>query len=103
MDLSQEIWTSQLDTDNNAIIIDVRTEDECEDGIIANAINIDIFKGQGFIDEIENLDKTKSYYVYCKAGSRSAQACAVMNNLGFEKTYNLIGGFMNWEGETGTL
>ena len=99
MDLAQETWILQLTEDTNAVIIDVRTEDECEEGIIPNAINIDIFKGQGFIDEIETLDKSKNYYVYCKAGSRSAQACAVMNQLGFESTYNLTGGFMNWKGE----
>lgn len=99
MDLAQETWILQLTEDTNAVIIDVRTEDECEEGIIPNAINIDIFKGQGFIDEIEMLDKSKNYYVYCKAGSRSAQACAVMNQLGFESTYNLTGGFMNWKGD----
>ena len=99
MDLAQDTWILQLTEDTNAVIIDVRTEDECEEGIIPNAINIDIFKGQGFIDEIETLDKSKNYYVYCKAGSRSAQACAVMNQLGFESTYNLTGGFMNWKGE----
>ena len=99
MDLAQETWNLQLTEDTNAVIIDVRTEDECEEGIIPNAINIDIFKGQGFVDEIETLDRSKNYYVYCKAGSRSAQACAVMNQLGFESTYNLTGGFMNWKGE----
>ena len=99
MDLAQETWNLQLTNDTDAVIIDVRTEDECEEGIIPNAINIDIFKGQGFIDEIETLDKSKNYYVYCKAGSRSAQACAVMNQLGFESTYNLTGGFMNWKGD----
>lgn len=103
MDLAQDIWVSKLKEDTNAVILDVRTADECEDGIIPNAINIDIFKGQGFIDEVQNLDKSKNYFVYCKAGSRSAQACAVMNQLGFETTYNLIGGFMNWKGEVSNL
>lgn len=99
MNLSQQDWSNQLNQDTNAVIIDVRTEDECSEGIIPNAINIDIYKGQGFIYLIEELDKTKNYYLYCKAGSRSAQACAVMNQLGFEKTYNLEGGFMHWNGE----
>lgn len=99
MDLSQENWTAKLAETQNAIVLDVRTEDECEEGIIPNAIIIDIYKGQGFIDEVAILDKTKNYYVYCKSGGRSAQACAVMNQLGFETTYNLIGGFTNWDGE----
>ena len=51
------------------------------------------------MDEINKLDKNKSYFIYCKAGSRSAQACSIMNQLGFEKTYNLLGGFSNWTGK----
>lgn len=100
MNLSQQDWKAQLESDNNSVILDVRTEEECSEGIIPNAINIDIFKGQGFIYQIEELDKSKNYYVYCKAGSRSAQACSIMNQLGFENTYNLDGGFMNWNGNS---
>ena len=100
MDLSQNEWTVQLEADDNAVILDVRTEEECLDGIIPKAINIDIYKGQGFIYKLEELDKTKNYYVYCKVGGRSGQACSIMNELGFEHAYNLLGGFMNWEGET---
>ena len=99
MDLSQKDWELQLKEDANAVILDVRTEEECNEGIIPNAINIDIYKGQGFIYQLEELDKTKNYYVYCKAGGRSAQACCVMNQLGFQNAYNLLGGFMNWKGE----
>lgn len=99
MDLTQEEWASDLENDNNAVILDVRTLAEVEEGIIPNAIHIDIYKGQGFVDELEELDKTKNYYVYCRSGNRSRQACAIMNQLGFENAYNLLGGFMEWEGE----
>lgn len=98
-DLSQEEWASQLENDSNAVILDVRTETEVEDGYIPNSTNIDIYKGQGFIDELEKLDKSKNYYVYCRSGNRSGQACAIMNSIGFKNAYNLEGGFMNWEGE----
>ncbi|GEP50790.1 rhodanese [Flavobacterium noncentrifugens] len=99
MNLQQEDWVSQLEADTNAVILDVRTEDEWNDGIIPNAINIDIYKGQGFIYAVEELDKSKNYYVYCKAGGRSEQACNIMNQLGFENTYNLLGGMMQWKGK----
>ena len=99
MNLSQQDWKAQLDRDSNAFILDVRTADECSEGYIPNAINIDIYKGQGFIYAIEELDKSKNYFVYCKAGSRSAQACQIMNELGFENTFNLEGGFMQWKGD----
>ena len=98
-DLTQEEWTNQLANDNNAIVIDVRTEEEVAEGIIPNALNVDIYKGQGFIYKLEALDKTKNYYVYCRVGSRSTQACSIMNQLGFENTYNLLGGFEEWKGE----
>lgn len=98
-DLSQDEWTAQLAKDTNAFILDVRTEDEVAEGYIPNATNIDIYLGQDFLSELEKLDKSKNYYVYCRSGNRSGQACAVMNSLGFENAYNLEGGFMNWEGE----
>ncbi|WP_445732393.1 rhodanese-like domain-containing protein [Mariniflexile sp.] len=97
-DLSQEEWASQLAEDENAVVLDVRTDAEVADGIIPNAIHIDIYKGQGFIDEVEALDKTKNYYVYCRSGNRSGQACAIMENLGFDNAYNLEGGILEWEG-----
>ena len=99
-DLQQKDWTKQLSEDNNSVVLDVRTKEELEEsGKIPNALHIDIFKGQGFIDDIEKLDATKNYYVYCRSGGRSAQACAIMNQLGFSNTYNLLGGFTEWVGE----
>ena len=97
--LTQEDWTKQLEEDNNSVILDVRTEDEVNLGIIPNAIHIVIYKGQGFIYKLEELDKTKSYFVYCRSGARSGQACTIMNQLGFNKAYNLLGGIIEWQGE----
>ncbi len=102
-DLSQEDWAKQLESNNNAVILDVRTPDEVDEGVIPNAIHIDIHKGQGFIDELETLDKEKTYYVYCRSGARSAQACAIMEQIGFNKSYNLLGGIMNWQGEISSI
>ena len=99
MNLVQEVWVDQLENDENAFILDVRTEDECNEGMIPEAINIDIYKGQGFIYLIEELDKSKNYYIYCKSGGRSGQACSIMSQLGFENTYNLLGGMLEWNGE----
>ena len=99
MNLTQEDWVSQFEADENAVILDVRTEDEFNEGFIANTINIDIHRGQDFVNEIEALDKSKNYYVYCRSGMRSAKACEIMNQLGFENAYNLIGGITEWEGE----
>jgi len=102
-DLTQDQWSNKLANDINAFVLDVRTADEALEGIIPNAVNLDIYKGQGFIYKLEELDKTKNYYVYCKSGGRSAQACAVMNQLGFKNTYNLVGGIVEWRGEVTSI
>ncbi len=98
MNLEQEQWWAAAQNDENAVILDVRTPEEIERGIIPNAIAIDIYRGQAFIYAVDELDKSKTYYVYCHAGSRSAKACEVMQQLGFEKTFNLLGGISEWNG-----
>ena len=98
MNLPQNEWAEQLKNDANAVILDVRTEDEWNEGFIPKAIYNDIYKGQSFIYRLEELDKSKNYYVYCAAGVRSVNACNAMEQLGFENTFNLVGGFSNWDG-----
>lgn len=98
-DLSQEAWVAQVENDANACILDVRTPEEVEEGYIPGAIHINLYLGQGFLEEVEKLDKTKNYYVYCKSGSRSGQACTLMKRMGIANVYNLEGGFVKWEGE----
>ena len=102
MNLRQEDWADQQANDTNAIVLDVRTAEEFSEGFIPNAINIDIHQGQGFIYKLEELDKNKNYYVYCRSGARSAKACEIMNELGFASAYNLLGGIMDWNGEVVT-
>ncbi|KGO91648.1 rhodanese-like domain-containing protein [Flavobacterium subsaxonicum] len=98
MNISQNEWWEKAQEDSNAVILDVRTPDEWNEGIIPGAITIDYYKGQGFIDEVEQLDKTKNYYVYCRSGARSGNACSIMNQLGFTTAYNLSGGISQWDG-----
>ncbi len=98
-DLSQEEWAEQLEGDDNALILDVRTPEEVEEGYIPGSIHIDIYRGQEFLDEVEKLDPNKNFYVYCRSGNRSGQACAILNSLGIENAYNLEGGFNDWEGD----
>lgn len=100
VDLMQNEWASQLESHGNAVIIDVRTQEEVDEGRIPESLHIDIYKANEFLDKVKQLDTSKNYYVYCKAGARSAQACAVMNQLGFKNTYNLLGGYSQWTGAT---
>ena len=55
--LTQNQWAEQLSAQPEAVVLDVRTEEEFESGYIPNAQNIDLRMGQGFIDVLQELDK----------------------------------------------
>lgn len=101
-DLTQAQWSEQLEADDNAVIMDVRTDAEIAEGYIPEAIHMDIYNAGAFMDKAKQLDASKNYYVYCRSGARSGQACAILNSLGFENTYNLEGGFSEWTGASTT-
>lgn len=99
-DLNQAQWSEQMAQDNDAIILDVRTEHEIVEGYIPNAKQMDIQNAPAFMEAAQQLDTSKNYYIYCRSGGRSAQACMILESMGFKNTYNLLGGFSEWQGET---
>lgn len=96
--LTQAEWSASIQGENT-VILDVRTPNEWAEGIIENAILINILEPQSFMNEIEKLDKDKNYYVYCRSGARSGQACQVMNSIGINEANNLSGGILEWTGK----
>ena len=99
-DLTQSQWKSQLAEDSDAVLLDVRTLEEFQERSIPGAKQIDIYNPPEFMAAVQQLDPQRSYYVYCRSGGRSAQACAILNSVGIQRTYNLLGGILEWEGET---
>lgn len=77
-----------------AILVDVRTPEEYNSAHISGAINID-FQSQNFISEIQNLDKAKTYFIYCQSGNRSGQAVSKMEKIGFLNIKELDGGIIS--------
>jgi len=80
----------------NFVIIDVRTPEEYADGHIEEAINFDYYS-EAFRDELNKLDKDKTYLIYCRTGKRSRAAADIMQELGFGNGYNMLGGIVQWE------
>ena len=78
------------------VLLDVRTAGEFYAGHIDGAINIDV-EGMTFESEIANLDKTKTYAIYCQSGRRSRLAVESMINAGFTKLFNLDQGIGSWQ------
>lgn len=80
-----------------AQLLDVRTPEEWNEGIIEGAIMANVFDAD-FEAQLAKLDKGKPVAVYCKSGGRSGQAMAKMHELGFKEVYNLNGGIGAWKG-----
>ena len=77
------------------IIVDIRTPEEFNEGHIENAVNID-FYSETFVEDLDKLDKKKTYFIYCRSGNRSGKAMPVMKDLGFKEVYNLSVGIKEW-------
>ncbi len=96
----QEAFTLIQNNQNNPdfVIIDVRTPEEFASEYIENALNIDYYS-ETFQDELNKLDKNKTYLVYCRSGSRSGNALTIMKELNFREAYNILGGIIRWDAE----
>jgi len=80
---------------DSIIVLDVRTKREYSEGYIDSAININYYS-DNFKKDVSGLDKNKIYILYCKSGGRSALSCEIMSELGFNRLYNIEGGFEAW-------
>jgi len=86
------------ETAENAVVLDVRTPMEYEQGHIPGARNIDI-SGAEFMDTISGLDREQPYALYCRSGSRSGMAVQLMQQMGFKEVGHLETGLLNWNKE----
>ncbi len=80
---------------NDAILVDVRTEDEYNSGYIESSLNIDYFSNE-FSVNADKLDKTIPIILYCRSGKRSSMSANKISKLGFKEIYNLQGGILEW-------
>jgi rhodanese-related sulfurtransferase len=94
-EITPEELEQKLEAGEKLNIIDVREDEEVEMGKIPGAKHIPL----GEIPErLEELDKTEHYYMVCRSGGRSSNACHFLIQNGYNVT-NMIGGMLSWEGE----
>ena len=83
-----------METDENAILVDVRTQEEFETGHIPGAVCVPV--GDLIESGAEMFpDKDAIIIVYCQRGSRSQQAYEFLRGLGYVYVYNM-GGIADW-------
>ena len=76
-------------------LVDVRTPMEYDQGHIDDAVNFNI-NDEGFLNQVETLDKNKPVYLYCKMGGRSNRAAELLKSKGFTQIYDYTGGYTDW-------
>ena len=76
--LIQKDWYENLNKLSDAVILDVRTSYEFDDGKIPNALNIDVMNPHEFMTKVKELDKTLPYFVYCKAGVMLHETASIL-------------------------
>ena len=87
-----------ITTESSEVILDIRTLEEFNEGIIEGAINID-FYADDFAVQLDALDKDAHYVVYCNSGNRSGQANSIFEDLGFANVTEIDGGITAWYSE----
>lgn len=93
--LEAKEFQAKINNTENAVILDVRTPEEFNEGHLANSTNINWNDSDAEI-KLKGLDPTKTYFVYCLSGGRSSGAANFLRENGFKEVYELAGGIMKW-------
>ncbi len=76
---------------SNAVLLDVRSEEEYKDGHLEGSINIPLNKIAGI-----TLSKDTPLFVYCLSGGRAGRAVAFLQKSGYDAVN--LGGISNYNG-----
>ena len=94
--ITPERAQEMIDT-QDVLILDVRTQEEFNEGHIPNAILLPDFEISQNARFIIN-DKDQIVLVYCRSGRRSEESAKLLIEMGYTRIYD-IGGIIDWDGE----
>jgi rhodanese-related sulfurtransferase len=93
--ITPEELKQKLEAGEKLELVDVREDEEVEQGIIPGAKHIRM----GTIPEnLHQFDKDTEYIFICRSGRRSENVCYYLKDQGY-KVRNMIGGMLEWTGE----
>lgn len=95
-DITVQTLKQRLDRGENLTILDVREPYEWEICHLQNAHHIPMGR---VAESLDRFDREQEIIVHCKSGERSAKICQLLQENGFKKPVNLIGGILAWANE----
>lgn len=96
--ITAEEAKERMDKDDKVVILDVRTEEEYQEGHVPGAIVIpNETISSGPLEELPDMDQ--EILVYCRSGNRSAQAAKKLAEAGYTQVYD-FGGIIDWPYDT---
>ena len=84
-----------LDSDEGAILVDVRGEDEWANGYIPGAVLVPLRELPERIGEVAP-DPSQPVVLYCAVGARSLRGAQALRELGYERPVSISGGIVDW-------
>lgn len=93
--LQPKAFIERARADKRAVLMDVRTPDEYAAGHLKGARQLNYLDSAAFHQGVALLDKSHTYYIYCRSGKRSHAACLVMMRHGL-RVVDMEGGYLNW-------
>jgi phage shock protein E len=92
----EEAAATIADPPEDLVILDVRTQEEYDEGHVEGAVLLDFYRDD-FAEELATFDPEVPYVLYCRSGSRSQQARQMMADLGFASVQDVDGGIVGWQ------
>ena len=101
--LSPAAWKKKMETDPDAVVLDVRNRYESDTGRFENAVVCQIEHFRELPHHVEQLEplKEKNVLMYCTGGVRCEKASALLRRHGFKHIYQLQGGIASYQEQFG--
>ncbi|MEF2093549.1 rhodanese-like domain-containing protein [Bacillus sp. CFBP9009] len=93
--ITTEEVEAKLEAGEAMELVDVREDEEVQEGMIEGAKHI---RMNDIPANLDYFDKEKEYIFICRSGRRSENVCYYLQEQGY-KVANMVGGMLEWDGE----
>ena len=99
-DVSNDEFAALIATKEGALLLDVRTPEEWNEGHLEGAAHADYWGDDTAFETAMNaIPRDRTVLVYCAGGGRSGLTAKELIEAGHQEVYNLEDGISGWEGQ----